>query len=62
MWHPAFLRCKGIVIRGICIFSFLDLPSLVQLEHRYIVLNKFGIGTDALAVQCWTERVATLGD
>ncbi len=53
--------CRGRVVRDICNFSVFDLPSLAQLRH-HLFLNKFDVETDALAVQCWTERVVLQGD
>ncbi len=53
--------CHGETRRAICVFSAFDLARLSLLED-HLFLNKFDVEVDALAVQCWTERVATRGD
>ncbi|CAF3781492.1 unnamed protein product, partial [Adineta steineri] len=48
-------RCYGQIIRGICVFGSLDLPSL--LNRHELIANKFYLHTDPIAYQCLEELI-----
>ncbi|CAF3700939.1 unnamed protein product [Adineta steineri] len=48
-------HCYGQIIRGICVFGFLDLPSL--LNRHELIANKFYLHTDPIAYQCLEELI-----
>jgi hypothetical protein len=47
------MRCHGIFIRFICIFSLKDLPVLIVRPEYF--LNKFRLEYDPIAYQCMEE-------
>ncbi|CAF1421171.1 unnamed protein product, partial [Adineta steineri] len=48
-------HCYGQIIRGICVFGSLDLPSL--LNRHELIANKFYLHTDPIAYQCLEELI-----
>ncbi|XP_078000545.1 beta-1,3-galactosyl-O-glycosyl-glycoprotein beta-1,6-N-acetylglucosaminyltransferase-like [Glandiceps talaboti] len=48
-------HCKGIFIRGVCIFSWQDLPWIVKQPQLFV--NKLKVNFDALALQCLEEWI-----
>lgn len=57
-WTARFVNwgesnCYGRVIRGICVFGIVDLPTLVN-RHE-LVANKFHLSADPIAYQCVEE-------
>ena len=57
-WTARFVNwgarnCYGYVVRGICIFSTIDLPVLSN-RHE-LVANKFDLNRDPIAYQCLEE-------
>ena len=59
-WTPAVPQCQGHVHRGICNFGVLDLPPFLTRD-KALFLNKFDLPADSLAVQCWSEHIASHG-
>ena len=48
-------NCYGRVIRGICVFGIVDLPSL--FDRHELVANKFHLSADPIAYQCLEELI-----
>ena len=49
------VKCHGLVVRHVCIFSALDLPTLGSSIH--LAANKFDLNFDPVAYACMEERV-----
>ena len=47
----------GVIKREICNFDVFALPHLARLAKKSIVVNKFDLTVDPVAVACWHEFV-----
>ena len=59
-WTARFVNwgesnCYGRVIRGICVFGTVDLPTLYN--RRELFANKFHLTADPIAYQCLEELI-----
>lgn len=59
-WTARFVNwgernCYGRIIRGICVFGTVDLPTL--LNRHELIANKFHLNADPIAYQCLEELI-----
>jgi hypothetical protein len=59
-WTARFVNwgernCYGRIIRGICVFGTVDLPTL--LNRHELFANKFHLNADPIAYQCLEELI-----
>ncbi|CAF0779992.1 unnamed protein product [Adineta steineri] len=59
-WTARFVNwgesnCYGRIIRGICVFGTVDLPTL--FNRRELFANKFHLNADPIAYQCLEELI-----
>ncbi|XP_070558291.1 beta-1,3-galactosyl-O-glycosyl-glycoprotein beta-1,6-N-acetylglucosaminyltransferase-like [Ptychodera flava] len=53
VWTTTELHCRGKFVRNVCVFTWRDLPWLVQQPQLFV--NKFHMDYDALAAECILE-------
>jgi hypothetical protein len=59
-WTARFVNwgeqnCYGRIVRGICVFGTVDLPTLHN--RRELIANKFHLNADSIVYQCLEELI-----